>query len=85
MSNIYRNHLSITSILMTIIYFCLAQHVAHEIVDTSRPGCPPEYMNIHVPKGKQKYDYKYIPFTRSNYHYDSGQSPNTPRQQVRIG
>ena len=71
----------------TYIFFplCSAQHIAHEIVDTSRPGCPPEYMNIPVPKGKEdKYNYKYIPFTRSNYHSDSGRSPNTPRQQVRI-
>ena len=64
--------------------FCLGQHVAHEIVDTSRPGCPPEYMNIRVPEGQEdQYNYKYIPFTRSNYHSDSGTSPNTPRQQVR--
>ena len=65
---------------------CTAQHVAHEIVDTSRPGCPPEYMNIHVPeRSKGKYDYKFIPFTRSNYHSDSGKSPNTPRAQVKVG
>ena len=71
----------------TYVHFyasCSAQHVAHEIVDTSRPGCPPEYMNIPVPEGEEKkYNYKYIPFTRSNYHSDSGTSPNTPRQQVR--
>jgi hypothetical protein len=41
-------------------------------------------MNIPVPEGEEKkYNYKYIPFTRSNYHSDSGTSPNTPRQQVR--
>lgn len=62
-----------------------AQHLAHEILDTSRPGCPPENMDIPVPKEmKHEYNYKSIPFTRSNYHSDSGSSPNNPRQQVRI-
>ena len=79
--------LSFSSLTFSIQYLAslAAQHVAHEIVDTSRPGCPPEYMNIDVPdSNKGKYDYKFIPFTRSNYHSDSGKSPNKPRQQVRV-
>ncbi|CAB4009500.1 dual oxidase 2-like [Paramuricea clavata] len=79
--DVTRSRKSFRNSSVMMVFF--AQHVAHDIVDTSRPGCPPEYMNIHVPKGKHdKYDYKYIPFTRSNYHSDSGKSPNTPRQQI---
>lgn len=71
------------------LFSMLGQHVSHEIVDTSRPGCPPEYFNIKVPTGhsiydKDKYGDRTVPFVRSSYDGSSGKSPNSPRQQVRV-
>ena len=64
------------------------EHVAHEIMDTIQPGCPPEHFDIKVPRGHHIFDKdysgdQYLPFTRTNYDKASGHSPNTPRQQVR--
>ena len=61
--------------------------MVEEILDAQRPGCPPEYFNIPIPKGHEKFDKedtgdKYIPFLRSRYDQTTGYSPNNPRQQV---
>ncbi len=63
--------------------------MVEEILDAQRPGCPPEYFNIPIPKGHEKFDPedtgdKYIPFLRSRYDQTTGYSPNNPRQQVLI-
>ena len=69
--------------------FCSStgQQVVEEILDAQRPGCPPEYFNIAIPKGHRLYDSdgdggKYIPFLRSRYDKNTGQSPNNVRQQL---
>jgi len=64
------------------------QQVVEEILDAQRPGCPPEYFNIPIPKGDELYDKEgtgkvEIPFLRSRYDQGiTGFSPNNPRQQV---
>ena len=58
------------------------------MLDAQRPGCPPEYFNIPIPKGDLLYDEKgqgdiVIPFLRSRYEQsNTGYNPNNPRQQV---
>ena len=64
------------------------QQVVEEVLDAQRPGCPPEYFNIKIPKGHEQYDTKNqgdieLPLLRSRYDMNTGFSPNVPRQQVR--
>ena len=62
--------------------------MVEEVLDAQRPGCPPEYFNIKIPKGHEQYDTKNqgdieLPLLRSRYDMNTGFSPNVPRQQVR--
>ncbi|XP_065174926.1 dual oxidase 1-like [Sycon ciliatum] len=71
----------------TALLTFFGQQVVEEILDAQRPGCPPEYFNIAIPKGHRLYDSdgdggKYIPFLRSRYDKNTGQSPNNVRQQL---
>uniref|UniRef100_H2Z325 NAD(P)H oxidase (H2O2-forming) n=1 Tax=Ciona savignyi TaxID=51511 RepID=H2Z325_CIOSA len=72
----------------TALLVFFGQQVVEEILDAQRPGCPPEYFNIKIPKGDPLYDANgtgevEIPFLRSRYDMSStGYSPNNPRQQV---
>ena len=64
------------------------QQVVEEVLDAQRPGCPPEYFNIKIPKGHAQYDPESkgdieLPLLRSRYDMSTGFSPNVPRQQVR--
>uniref|UniRef100_UPI0037E74494 dual oxidase 1 n=1 Tax=Semicossyphus pulcher TaxID=241346 RepID=UPI0037E74494 len=57
--------------------------------DTRAPGCPPEFMNIPVPKGDPVFDPSatgkvLLPFQRRLWDKDSGQSPGNPRIQVNM-
>ena len=67
----------------------LGQQVVEEILDAQRPGCPPEYFNIAIPKGDLLYDPEgrgniEIPFLRSRYvQTNTGYNPNHPREQVK--
>ena len=66
------------------------QQVVEEVLDAQRPGCPPEYFNIKIPKGHEQYDKDNegdieLPLLRSRYDMNTGYSPNVPRQQVRAG
>ncbi|XP_064595545.1 dual oxidase 2-like [Liolophura sinensis] len=75
----YRNRTSL------LVFF--GQQVVEEILDAQRPGCPPEYFNIKIPKGHQQYDKEArggyeIPLLRSRYDQNTGYSPNNPRQQL---
>lgn len=54
----------------------------------SESGCPIEVHPIEIEKCDEMYDHeceggKSIPFHRAGYDRNTGQSPNTPRQQVR--
>lgn len=53
----------------------------------SESGCPIEVHQIEIEKCDEMYDHeceggKSIPFHRAGYDRNTGQSPNTPRQQV---
>ncbi|KAJ8417636.1 hypothetical protein AAFF_G00224790 [Aldrovandia affinis] len=59
----------------------------YEIVDSTQPGCPPEFMQIPVPLGDPVFDPNrtgktLLPFQRGRWAKDTGQSPNNPRTQV---
>ncbi|KAG7246637.1 hypothetical protein CRUP_009312, partial [Coryphaenoides rupestris] len=59
-------------------------HLTFEILDSRLPGCPPEFMNIDVPKGDPVFDPSgtgrvQLPFQRGPWDKDSSQSPNNPR------
>lgn len=63
------------------------QVVSSEIVMGSESGCPIEVHPIEIEKCDEMYDHeceggKSIPFHRAGYDRYTGQSPNTPRQQV---
>lgn len=64
--------------------------MVEEVLDAQRPGCPPEYFNISVPKGHPDLDPNsdgriMIPLLRSRYDMGrTGYSPNSPREQVSI-
>lgn len=80
--------------LQAILHFNLpqppaGQQVVEEILDAQRPGCPPEYFNIQIPKGHPQYDPegrggKEMPFLRSRYDQNTGFSPHVPREQVGV-
>lgn len=60
-----------------------------EIVMASESGCPIEHHRIPVDKCDHMYDpecqgAKYMPFLRAAYDRATGQSPNSPREQVNI-
>lgn len=57
-----------------------------EILDAQRPGCPPEYFNVKVPKhhhyNPHQLDDMEMPVLRSRYSMHTGYSPSVPREQV---
>lgn len=65
------------------------QVVTSEIVMASESGCPIEMHHIEIEKCDEVFDKecsggKYIPFHRAGYDTSTGQSPNGPREQVRV-
>lgn len=65
------------------------QVVTGEIVMASESGCPIEHHRIPVDKCDHMYDpdcqgAKHMPFLRAAYDRATGQSPNSPREQVRV-
>lgn len=59
-----------------------------EIAVAEEAGCPPEYINIPIPRGHSLFDPngeggREMPMLRSAYDEHTGQSPNSPREQVR--
>ena len=75
---------------MTYNYFSfLGYHVSFEVFDSRPAACPPEFMNIPVPKGDPVFDPAatgkvLLPFHRGVWDKESGQSPSNPRTQVMI-
>ena len=55
-----------------------------EILDTRTKSCPPEYMNIPIPKEHEYYanSVRQMPFVRSRYYPGTGESVNSPRDLV---
>ncbi|XP_054588942.2 dual oxidase 2 [Nothobranchius furzeri] len=71
----------------TVLSLVFGYHLTFEIVDSRHPGCPPEFMNIQVPKGDPVFDPTgtgkvLLPFQRGQWDKESGQSPSNPRTQV---
>lgn len=78
-----------TILKRSLYIFPIGQVVSSEIVMGSEKGCPIEVHNIEIEKCDEMYDSeceggKSIPFHRAGYDQKTGQSPNNPRQQVRI-
>ncbi|XP_037624041.1 dual oxidase 1 [Sebastes umbrosus] len=73
----------------TVLSVFFGYHVSFEIFDSRTPGCPPEFMNIPVPKGDPVFDPTatgevLLPFQRGPWDKESGQSPSNPRTQVNL-
>ncbi|KAM7414776.1 hypothetical protein PAMA_019544 [Pampus argenteus] len=73
----------------TVLSLLFGYHVAFEIFNSRVPGCPPEFMNIPVPKGDPIFDPTgtgkvLLPFQRGPSDRESGQSPSNPRIQVNL-
>ncbi|TWW76018.1 Dual oxidase 1 [Takifugu flavidus] len=71
----------------TVLSLFFGYHITFEMFDSRTPGCPPEFMNIPVPKGDPVFDPTatgkvLLPFQRGPSDRDSGQNPSNPRSQV---
>ncbi|KAJ8247813.1 hypothetical protein GJAV_G00250810 [Gymnothorax javanicus] len=71
----------------TVLCVFFGFHVFSEIVDSSLPACPPEFMHISVPQGDPVFDPNntgntLLPFQRGKWAKDTSQSPNNPRTPV---
>lgn len=67
--------------------FLAGFHVLSDILGTEKPGCPAEFLNIHIPEGDPVFDPAgtgdiVLPFQRIRWALETGQSPNSPREQV---
>lgn len=65
-------------------------HVLSDLVSVETPGCPAEFLNIHIPPGDPVFDPDrrgdvVLPFQRSRWDPETGQSPSNPRDLVRRG
>uniref|UniRef100_A0A3Q4BDG5 NAD(P)H oxidase (H2O2-forming) n=1 Tax=Mola mola TaxID=94237 RepID=A0A3Q4BDG5_MOLML len=73
----------------TVLSLFFGYHIAFEIFNSRTPGCPPEFMNIPVPKGDPVFDPAatgkvLLPFQRGPSDKHSSQSPSNPRIQVSV-
>uniref|UniRef100_A0A3P8VW83 NAD(P)H oxidase (H2O2-forming) n=1 Tax=Cynoglossus semilaevis TaxID=244447 RepID=A0A3P8VW83_CYNSE len=73
----------------TVLSLFFGYHVAFELFDSRPPGCPPEFMNIPIPKGDLVFDPTdagkvLLPFQRGPWDKESGQSPSNPRTPVNL-
>ncbi|XP_030621162.1 dual oxidase 1 [Chanos chanos] len=71
----------------TVLSVFFGYHAVLEVSETRRPGCPPEFMDIPIPKGDAIFDpdntsQVLLPFQRAHWDHKSGKSPNHPRTQV---
>ncbi|XP_038639988.1 dual oxidase 2-like [Scyliorhinus canicula] len=71
----------------TVLFVYFGFHVIDEILEVTGSGCPPEFLNIHIPSGDPVFDPNntgnvQLPFQRSQWTTRSGQSPNNPRLQI---
>uniref|UniRef100_A0A8C5UCB1 NAD(P)H oxidase (H2O2-forming) n=1 Tax=Malurus cyaneus samueli TaxID=2593467 RepID=A0A8C5UCB1_9PASS len=62
-------------------------HVLLDILETEKPGCPAEFLNIYIPSGDPVFDPAgtgdvVLPFQRIRWAAETGQSPNNPREQT---
>ena len=69
------------------IVLIAGQVVSAEILMASEQGCPIEMHRIGIEKCDEMYDPDckgdtFMPFHRAQYDKNTGQSPNSPREQV---
>ena len=62
-------------------------HVLSDLVSVEKPGCPAEFLNIHIPPGDPVFDRDQsgevvLSFQRSRWDPETGQSPSNPRDLV---
>ncbi|XP_061855522.1 dual oxidase 2 isoform X2 [Colius striatus] len=71
----------------TVLAVFFGFHVLLDILGTEKPGCPAEFLNIHIPPGDFVFDPAgtgdvVLPFQRIQWATGTGQSPNSPREQT---
>uniref|UniRef100_A0A8C3BDN0 NAD(P)H oxidase (H2O2-forming) n=1 Tax=Cairina moschata TaxID=8855 RepID=A0A8C3BDN0_CAIMO len=71
----------------TVLAVFFGFHVLSEILGTEKPGCPAEFLNIRIPSGDLVFDPEgtgavVLPFQRIHWALETGQSPNSPREQT---
>ncbi|NXJ11643.1 DUOX2 oxidase, partial [Odontophorus gujanensis] len=71
----------------TVLAVFFGFHVLSDILGTEKPGCPAEFLNIHIPEGDSVFDPAgtgdiVLPFQRIHWALETGQSPNSPREQT---
>uniref|UniRef100_A0A8C5UZU3 NAD(P)H oxidase (H2O2-forming) n=1 Tax=Microcebus murinus TaxID=30608 RepID=A0A8C5UZU3_MICMU len=72
----------------TVLGVFFGYHVLSDLVSVETPGCPAEFLNIHIPPGDPVFDPDQrgdvvLPFQRSRWHPQTGRSPSNPRDPVR--
>nr|XP_060474661.1 dual oxidase 2 [Panthera onca] len=68
----------------TVLGVFFGYHVLSDLVSVETPGCPAEFLNIHIPPGDPVFDPDQrgdvvLPFQRSRWDPETGQSPSNPR------
>ncbi|XP_027982479.1 dual oxidase 1 [Eumetopias jubatus] len=68
----------------TVLGVFFGYHVLSDLVSVETPGCPAEFLNIHIPPGDPVFDPDrrgdvVLPFQRSRWDPETGQSPSNPR------
>ncbi|XP_057577987.1 dual oxidase 1 isoform X2 [Hippopotamus amphibius kiboko] len=68
----------------TVLGVFFGYHVLSDLVSVENPGCPAEFLNIHIPPGDPVFDRDrsgdvVLPFQRSRWDPETGQSPSNPR------
>ncbi|XP_036699441.1 dual oxidase 2 isoform X3 [Balaenoptera musculus] len=68
----------------TVLGVFFGYHVLSDLVSVEKPGCPAEFLNIHIPPGDPVFDRDQsgdvvLPFQRSRWDPETGQSPSNPR------
>ncbi|XP_055459664.1 dual oxidase 2 isoform X2 [Psammomys obesus] len=68
----------------TVLGVFFGYHVLSDLVSVEKPGCPAEFLNIHIPRGDPVFDPDkrgnvVLPVQRSRWDPKTGQSPSNPR------
>ncbi|NXK37312.1 DUOX2 oxidase, partial [Piprites chloris] len=71
----------------TVLAVFFGFHVLLDILEMEKPGCPAEFLNIYIPLGDPVFDPAgsgdvVLPFQRIRWAVETGQSPNSPREQT---
>ncbi|XP_066491545.1 dual oxidase 2 [Tiliqua scincoides] len=72
---------------ITVLGVFFGFHLLSEVLETHTIGCPTEFLNIPIPQGDPVFDPSgsgdvILPFQRMQWAFGTGQSPNSPREQI---